>query len=81
MEDFFAFFRTRVTNVLGDARADIKQQTWTVGPFQELIFSVCMFVTKKWADHITQGRPTNPTELFTFKTERSEMPYNISRFS
>jgi len=27
-----------------DARANIKQQTWTVGPFQELIFSVCMCV-------------------------------------
>ena len=25
-----------------------------------------MCVTKKWADHITQGRPTNPTGLFTF---------------
>jgi len=36
-------------NVLVDARANIKQQTWTVGLFQELIFSVCMCVTKKWA--------------------------------
>ena len=35
-EDFFAVFRTRLTNVLVDARANIKQQTWTVGPFQEL---------------------------------------------
>jgi len=32
-----------------DARANIKQQTWTVGLFQELIFSVGMCVTKKWA--------------------------------
>ena len=46
-EYFFAVFRTRLTNVLVDARADIKQQTWTVGPFHELIFSVCMCVTKK----------------------------------
>ena len=52
-EDFFAVFRTRLTNVLVDARANIKQQTWTVGPFHELIFSVFMCVTKKWADHIT----------------------------
>jgi len=36
-EDFyFAVFRTRLTNVLVDARANIKQQTWTVGPFLEL---------------------------------------------
>jgi len=35
--------------VLVDAHANIKQQTWMVGPFQELIFSVCMCVTKKWA--------------------------------
>ena len=40
-------------DVLVDKRANIKQQTWMVGPFQELIFSVCMCVTKKWADHIT----------------------------
>ena len=79
-EDFFAVFRTRLTNVLVDARANIKQQTWTVWPFQELIFSVCMCVTKKWADHITQGRPTKPTGLCTFKTARSEMPDNISCF-
>ena len=26
-EDFFAVFRTRLTNVLVDARANIKQQT------------------------------------------------------
>ena len=26
---------TQLTNVLVDARANIKQQTWTVGPFQE----------------------------------------------
>jgi hypothetical protein len=76
-EDFFAVFRTRLTNVLVDGRANIKQQTWTVGPFQELIFSVCMCVTKKWADHITQGRPNNPTGLFTFKTARSETPDNV----
>ena len=35
-EDFFAVFRTQLTNVLVDARANIKQQKWTVGPFQEL---------------------------------------------
>ena len=40
--------------------------------------SVCMCVTKKWADHITQGRPTNPTGLFTFETARSETPDNIT---
>ena len=40
-EDFFAVFWTRkrvwirLTNVLVDARANIKQQTWTVGPFHE----------------------------------------------
>ena len=45
-EDFFTAFRTRLMNVLVDACANIKQQTWTVGPFQGLIFSVCMFVTK-----------------------------------
>jgi len=28
-----------------DVRANIKQQTLTVGPFQELIFSVCMCVS------------------------------------
>ena len=79
-EDFFAVFWIRLTNVLVDARANIKQQTWTVGPFQELIFSVCMCVTKKWADHITYARPTNPTGLFTFETARSETPDNISCF-
>ena len=46
-------------NVLVDARANIKQQTWTVGPFQELIFSVCMCVTKKWAD---RKRPATEEE-------------------
>jgi len=40
--------------------------------------SVC--VTKKWADHITQGRHTNLTGLFTFEKARSETPDNISRF-
>ena len=35
---FFAVSWTRLTNVLMDARANIKQQTWTVGPFRELIF-------------------------------------------
>ena len=34
-EDFFAVFWTRLTNVSVDARANIKQQTWTVGPFHE----------------------------------------------
>jgi hypothetical protein len=35
-EDFFpAVFWTRLTNVLVDARDNIKQQTWTVGPFHE----------------------------------------------
>ena len=38
----------RLTTVLVNARANIKQQTWTVGQFQELIFSVCMCVIKKW---------------------------------
>ena len=38
---------TGLTNVLVDARANVKQQTLTVGLFQELIFSVCMCVTKK----------------------------------
>ena len=33
-EDFFVFW-TRLTNVLVDARANIKQQIRTVGPFQE----------------------------------------------
>ena len=56
-EDFFlAVFRFRLTNVLVDARANIMQQTWTVRPFQELIFSVCLRVTKKWADHITLNK-------------------------
>jgi len=32
---FFAVFWTRLTNVLVDACANIKQQTWTVRPFQE----------------------------------------------
>ena len=35
-EDFFRWlFWTRLTNVLVDARANIKQQTWKFGPFQE----------------------------------------------
>ena len=34
-EDYFAVFWTRLTNVLVDARANMKQQTWTVGTFQE----------------------------------------------
>ena len=51
--------RIRLTNILVDARANIKQQTWMVGPLKEIIFSVCMCVTKKWADHMTWGRPTN----------------------
>jgi hypothetical protein len=34
-EDFFAILLIRLTNVLVDARANIKQQTWTVGPFHE----------------------------------------------
>ena len=53
-EDFFAVFWTRLTgltNVLVDAHANIKQQTLTVGPFQELIFSVCMCVTKNFQFH------------------------------
>jgi hypothetical protein len=79
-EDFFTVFWIQLTNVLVDARANIKQQTWKVGPFQEFIFSVCMCVTKKWAYHITKGRPTNPTGLFTFETARSEVPDNISSF-
>jgi hypothetical protein len=58
-------------------RALTKQQTWTLGPFQELLFPVCMGVTKKWVDHITQGRPTNPTGLFTFEAARSETPDNL----
>jgi len=33
------------------------------------LFRMC--VTKKWADHITQGRHTNPTGLFTFETASS----------
>ena len=36
MKIFFAVFWTQLTNVLVDARANIKQQTWTVRPFQEL---------------------------------------------
>ena len=32
---FFAVFWTRLTNDLVHARANIKRQTWTVGPFQE----------------------------------------------
>ena len=39
-----------------------------------------MCVTKKLADHITQGRPTNPTGLFTFETARRETPDKISCF-
>jgi len=35
-EDFSTVFRTQLTNILVDARANIKQQTWTVGPSQEL---------------------------------------------
>jgi hypothetical protein len=44
---FFRYFSDSANNVLVDARANIKQQTLTVGPFQELIFSVWMCVTKK----------------------------------
>ena len=47
---FFAVFRTRLTNVLVDARANIKQQTGTVGTFQELNFSVCMCVSANECD-------------------------------
>ena len=32
---FSLFFWNRLTNVLVDARANIKHQTWTVGPFHE----------------------------------------------
>jgi len=32
---FVVFFWTRLTNISVDARANIKQQTWMVGPFQE----------------------------------------------
>jgi len=45
-EDFFAVFGTRLTNMdsanecLVDAHANIKQQTWTVGPFQELTVNI-----------------------------------------
>jgi len=43
-----------------DARANIKQQTWTVGPFQELIFSVCMCVTEmSWPHHIGETHQPN----------------------
>ena len=59
-----------------DGHVNTKQQTWMVGPFQELIFSVCICVTKKWADHVTQGRPTKPIGFFTFETARSEMPHS-----
>jgi len=34
-EDFFAIFWTLLTNILVDACANIKQHTWTVGPFHE----------------------------------------------
>ena len=77
---FSLFYWTRLTNVLVDARANIKQLTWTVGPLQEFIFSVCICVTKKWADHITQWRPNNPIGLYTFEAVRSETPDNISYF-
>jgi len=86
MKIFFAVFWTQLANMdsaneyLVDACANIKQQTWTVEPFQERIFSVCMCVTKKWADHITKGRLTNLTGLFMFETARSEMPDNVSCF-
>ena len=60
----------RLMNVLVDVRANIKQQTWTVGPFQELIFSVCMCVTKKWAD-ITSHRGDPPTRLGCLRSYRN----------
>jgi hypothetical protein len=53
-EDFFAVFRTRLTNVLLDARANIKQQTWTVGPFQGA-YLFRLYVCDKemsWPNHI-----------------------------
>ena len=34
-EEFLAVFWTRLTNVSVDGRANIKHQTWTVGPFHE----------------------------------------------
>ena len=34
-EDISLFFWTRLTNVLVNARANIKHQTWTVGPFHD----------------------------------------------
>jgi len=49
-EDFFAVFRTRLTNVLVDARANIIHQTRMVGAFQELIFSVCVCVSANECD-------------------------------
>jgi len=35
------------------------------------LFRLYVCVTKKWADHITWGRHTNPIEFFTFETARS----------
>jgi len=32
---------------LVDVRTNIRHQTWMVGPFQEIIFSICMFMKKK----------------------------------
>jgi len=36
-KDFFAVFRTRLTYVLVVARPNVKQQSWTVDSFQELV--------------------------------------------
>jgi len=68
-----------LTNVLVDARANIKQQTWTVGPFQELIFSVCMCVTKN--ELITSHRGDPPTRLGCLCSRQGEVRRLItSRF-
>jgi hypothetical protein len=62
----------RLTNVLVDVRTNIKQQTWTVGPFQELIFSVCMRVWQR-NEMTTSHRRDPPTRLGCLRSRQREV--------
>jgi len=62
-----------------NARANIKPQTWTVGPFQELIFSVCMCVTKKWAGHITSSLAKRQRQATEEEETYLELTLKISK--
>jgi len=75
-EDFFAVFWTRLTNVLVDVRANIKQQTRTVGPFQELMFSVYVWQRNELS---TSHRGDPPTRLGCLRSRQREVRLTMNK--